>query len=463
MNQSTGRERITKRKKSPDRGRNSRGSKRADRREDAILKLLASQAKAFDEMAFQQKERRQEDAETSSLISSWTENAKNLFLVLSARSWEEQGFPSMNGFFREATRGKKVQRALSQIEDISYEEDWGGMASQSGLIRIFAKGFSAPNFLDSPDGFTAFVCFPRDKMTDRSNDELKHFYQELFGKGELSEEKLRTLTKQDWFLPKNRYEAQEQLKVTVKLIDLFTARRSMGSIGYQYGMDLLDRYSVQFAKQTRKDSLFLVRFIHLLDAVFQRFCGELTRMIKFRDPVIEARRRELDLFQKRIIDSALGNFFQLGQDPNLPLPAVLEKTKGVGDLRGGGGGGGVSPPLGEGGPTLEGSTDPRRGKGRPPDAKWMTDNPSPIAAWRLPDGKQYGDFFGKGKEENQRNFPRVRHHIKGPRLAAPCLKYHTTGRCLLGSRCGFSHLGEDRLTKEEKESIDNRFNEIYRS
>jgi hypothetical protein len=47
----------------------------------------------------------------------------------------------------EAIKDKKSQRVINQIESTSYNDGWGGMASQSGIIKIFAKRFQAPNFL----------------------------------------------------------------------------------------------------------------------------------------------------------------------------------------------------------------------------------------------------------------------------------------------------------------------------
>jgi hypothetical protein len=131
-----------------------------ENREDIILKLPTSQAKAFDEMAVQTSEKRKEDKAKSSLLVGWTDREKKGFSIISAKTYGVTGHPPYNAFVKKASKDKKAQKSLSQIEDISLEEHWGGMASPSGLVHIFAKGMRSVNFLESPTGFSAFICFP---------------------------------------------------------------------------------------------------------------------------------------------------------------------------------------------------------------------------------------------------------------------------------------------------------------
>jgi hypothetical protein len=124
------RRRVIRRKKSKSRKRRA-----TKKREDGILKLLTSQAKAFDQMALKTSEKRKEDTAKSSLLVAWTDREKAGFSLISAKNWDTAGHPPYNAFVKEANKDKKAQKTLSQIEDISLEENWGGRADSSESLR----------------------------------------------------------------------------------------------------------------------------------------------------------------------------------------------------------------------------------------------------------------------------------------------------------------------------------------
>jgi hypothetical protein len=183
------------------------------------------------------------------------------------------------------------------------------------------------NFLEPPDGFSAFICFPQAQVRDKTQAELEHFYQVLFGNDELSGDKMKTLTKSEWFLPTSCYETLEQLTVTICLLEQLTQVRGLASDGYRFGKSLLVQYGAQFNARQREDPLFMVKFVHLLDAVFQTFLEKIYRYAKLVDPLVEAKKKDLHLFQERTIESGLGNFLSLGHIPPLSLPRSLERYK----------------------------------------------------------------------------------------------------------------------------------------
>jgi hypothetical protein len=420
------------------------------RREDGILKLLTSQAKAFDEMAIQTSEKRKEDTAKSSLLVAWTDREKKGFSLISAKNYEVLGHPEYNAFVKEASKDKKAQKSLSQIEDISLEEHWGGMASQSGLIRIFARGVRAVNFLETPDGFSAFICFPRASVREKSTIELEHFYQVLFGNGELSSEKMKSLTKNEWFLPSSRYETLEQLTVTIHLLELLTYKEGVASAGYRFGKTLLEQHGALFDSRQKEDPLFMIKFVHLLDAVFQRFLEKLYRFAEFQDPLVKAKEADMHTFQEKTIESALGNFLSLGHVPPLSLPRSLDKYKKSGGTKG-------DKTKGD----LLVKTPPIKEKGEPAGKggnAGLTKNPDKV--WCVPTGKSFLDFFGKEHVENQRGFVKVNHH-KAAHKMFPCLKFHVNGICKAGDVCPFSHLARDKYDPEARATTDAKFDGVY--
>jgi hypothetical protein len=418
------------------------------KRDKTIMRLMGAQTDAFDEMTIQSREKRNEDRAKASLLSAWTEKAKSLFKLLSAKNWQVEGTPELNKFSIEAIKDKKAQRAINQIEMTSYDEGWGGMVSQSGIIKIFAKGFQAPNFLNVPDGFTAFNCFPRSKLTDRSLEETRQFYQELFGNGDLTDEKMKTITKTDWFLPSTRHQGMDQLKVTIKLIDMLTSKNGIASAGYRYGRRLAEREDELFDQQIEKDPLFMVKFVHLLDAVFQRFCEKLVSYERYRDPILEAKEDDMDLMQERTIESALGNFFSLGHNPNLSLPAALETYKKERGKK-----------VGEADQDKKIVTKPGGEKGA---KKGKVVNPEVVSAWAIPKDKSFHLCFGgKTGKENLKLFPRLEHHVRGKGMNRPCLKWYGVGKCEQGDDCPFAHLALAKISADKKTEMDTGFTKVY--
>lgn len=415
--------------------------------------LTFTMARAIDELAFHSREKREDEKKKSSLLTAWTDEARSLFELLSARSWSKRGKPKLNDFVIGAIRDKKPQRAIALIEKKSRR--WEGMASHNGLVEFFTQGFQAADFTEEPGGFTAFMCRPRDFIRERTDSEKKQVLQDVFGAtGELSEESLKALIKKEWFLPSNRYEAMEQLGVTIDLLDLLTTEGGIASAGYRRGLSLLSEHSRQIKLALERDRYFLWKYVHLLDSIFQRFCDRLIRYAARRNPIVEARRDRLDEFQSDLVDRALSDFFELGFSPRLTLPGALERqTRKVGDdkrkVEAIGNHGGAK---GEPGP-----------RNAPKKARLeMTKNPSPEAGWRIPEGKKFADIFGKGMLANQVGFPRLHHHTR-KEFTNLCIKFQVIGECSRGDGCPGAHVPPSQMSPEEKEKIAARFREVYGS
>jgi hypothetical protein len=241
---------------------------------------------------------------------------------------------------------------------------------------------------------------------------------------------------------------------------MLTRKDGIASAGYRFGKELAETEEEAFDQRIEEDPLFMVKFIHLLDAVFQRFCMKLATFAPYRDPLLEAKKADVDLLQVRTIESALGNFISLGHVPLLPIPQALTKYR-------------------RSGTTKEKDEDKKRklkeaqatdseagkGKGKPGQPSpgpTGNSNPEVVAAWKLPDGKTFPDFFGKSFPENQKRFPRIEHHMPGRGKNRLCLKWFCIGKCSNGSQCPFSHLPLARLNSKDREEIDLQFLEIYK-
>ena len=432
------------------------GRKRRDK--GSLLLLTETISRAVDQMAIYQKEKVETEKKKSTLLTAWTEDALDLFKVLSARSWNDVGIPELNDFVLETIRDKKPNRAINRIEQAG--RGWDGLPSQNGMIEFFSRGFLAQDVLEEPGGFTIFMCQPRDHIAQKTDMEKKQAYQDIFGSGELSEETLKAFVKKDWFVPADRYEAMEQLSVAISFLDLLTSNRGIASVGFRHGLRLLKENSTIVKAELRRDKLFLWKYQHLLDAVFQRFCERLSRLSRLREPLREAKRDRLDRLQVEMIDSALGNFFELGHSPALSLPGSIErfaakgrdKARSPNQEKKKGEDGGKKPKLAEQAPKENASAK---------KVGWHVANPSKETAWSLPEGVDFNSLFGKGMFENQKGFPKFKHHARSGD-ASMCLRYQILGKCHGGKECRGAHIPPDQMKAEDKAAVDVRIKELYK-
>ena len=93
---------------------------------------------------------------------------------------------------------------------------------------------------------------------------------------------------------------------------------------------------------------------------------------------------------------------------------------------------------------------------------WWTKNPSTESAWKVPDGKSYGDYFNPSKPETKENsvgWPKVPHHKDPSKERYLCLKYQVKGACNAG--CRLSHVIPSKLGGDVKAEVDARIKSIY--
>jgi hypothetical protein len=232
-----------------------------------------------------------------------------------------------------------------------------------------------------------------------------------FGKeGALDDEAIDFYATLDYFVPTSISDAETQLEMAVCMLESLTHRQGIAIDGYVRGLDIISKHRLQMFEELAKDKLFVARFLHFLDIVFNSFCDDLAEY-HTRDSPISAARRQLRGRMKDDIDRVMRDI-HIGITPNLPLPSILEN---------------------EGRPDQhrEASPGPARQRDMADESKkppaWWTKNPEPVEAWQLPSDKAMKDLFttfgAKGKE-NLKRFPHLRHHdpaVSGKKSL--CVKY----------------------------------------
>jgi hypothetical protein len=218
----------------------------------------------------------------------------------------------------------------------------------------------------------------------------------------------------DYFVPTSLSDAEVQLEMAIYMLEVLTHRQGTAIDGYLRGLNIIEKHRLQMYEELAKDKLFVVRFLHFLDIVFNSFCDNLAEY-HTRDSPISAARRRLRGRMEDDIDRVMRDIHH-GITPNLPLPSILEH---------------------EGRPESEQEVSSGPGRQREPDDEpkkppaWWTKNPESIEAWLLPTDKDMKDLFtnfsSTGKE-NTKRFPCLRHH--NPAISGKtslCVKYQCRG------------------------------------
>ena len=269
-----------------------------------------------------------------------------------------------------------------------------------------------------------------------------------FGKeGVLDDEAIDFYATLDYFVPTSVSDAETQLEMAVLLLESLTHRQGIAIDGYNRGLDIIGKHRLQMYEEMAKDKMFMTRFLHFLDMVFNNFCDDLAEYHTRSNPIDSARRNLRDRM-KDDIDRVMRDL-RHGITPNLPLPNSIFS----GDP--------VREPLKNKG-SGSGKRQPRDEEEKKPPA-WWSQNPECIAAWAIPDDKNMRDLFTsitpKGKE-NIKLFPHIKHHNPTVTDKKPlCIKYHCKGKCRVG--CSQAHIKVSDMSTDVKTKTTAAFLNAY--
>ena len=94
---------------------------------------------------------------------------------------------------------------------------------------------------------------------------------------------------------------------------------------------------------------------------------------------------------------------------------------------------------------------------------WWTKNPHPVAAWALPEGKTFIDFFDSRSEtlkQNLAGWPKLKHHDPATtKDKCLCVKYQCIGSCV--PKCFLSHVDPEQMPEATKKAVEDKFKLIF--
>jgi hypothetical protein len=214
---------------------------------------------------------------------------------------------------------KDSQRALGIMQ--TQTKKWSGQVSEKGLMGFFAAGYAAQDIDKQRGGFTIFMFRPVSVHRPKVQKQIHSQVRAIFGNSEFDDEAVKYYSANDFFLTELVSNLEEQVYTCIRCLELFTDRKGIATVGFEYGLHLLQKDRRLFRNFLGRDPLFGVKFAFLLDRVFQNFVNELGNFHNNERPIQRARQR-LKHYQQDDIDCALTGY-DVSSIPNLYLPSSL--------------------------------------------------------------------------------------------------------------------------------------------
>jgi len=401
--------------------------------------------------------------ETKLATFKWIKSGEFLLKVLSSEDgWNTQGVPEFTEL-AQAIIKMKLFAATQHIRALAQEQEWPGCMLKSGVSEFLKRGLASENANVGPSGFSVLFFHPS-SFTETDGDEFGlQQLRESFGDGKLPEDMMKSFNKLHIFVPKNTYEAQEQLETAILFLRSLCGSNTIATGGYSTGRAYLTRNRALFES---KDRIFLVNFLYTLDRIFQHFCGEMKRYINEPDPIQVAKDAGAQRWMEKLVETPIQTWRATGAVPIYSPPSSWDDRKlseGVVDLSSGkgralsGGGGSAGSPSPKKKKVEKGSDDPK-------EEPWHRSlEPGEfIKEWNVPSSGKFFQFFNPDRPENFVGLPLVPHHRTG-RKAYVCVRYIVENGpgCRLGLRCNRSHIRMSDLSQDEKDTITAHMKEVY--
>jgi hypothetical protein len=256
------------------------------------------------------------EALEKSVLGRLSERQKDLFTLLSARDWHDEE-PQLNPNAKKLLKSNGAENQWNLVDD--WSRSWPGMISKPGCIQFLSQGYASRQ---NPGEFTVFMFSPKRRIQRGKRDRTRNIKGIYGKKGEIDDKEVDYYASLDYFIPTTIYEGEVMLDMEVTFLETLTARKSIVTDGYAYGIDLIEQHRSTMYDAQEDDHMFIVRYLHFLDVVFNNLCHYLGDFHSHRTLIARARRT-----LRGRMECNIGDTMQcLRNDviPNLPAPIHLE-------------------------------------------------------------------------------------------------------------------------------------------
>jgi len=400
---------------------------------------------------------------TSKWLPSWV----YLIRALSTdQGWHTLGYPSTTDAFEQLNETKLFQ-ATMLVRSAARQQKWPGGMLKSGVADFLKRGFLADDIDLEPSGFSVLFFYGGSYVEKDGEAFSRQQLRESYGDAGLSDEMLRAFNKREIFIPRNTYEAVDQIQTAIAFLNWICGEDNIAAAGYKVGLKILRENKRVFDAELVRNKSFLINFLYMLDRTFQDFC---LRMLDFQmdvSPAQSAKERGMHKIMESNIIEAMRPWMVNRIVPNFSAPINLQGksvTEGVVDLHGS-----VTT-------TAAGNSHGRKGESRtktavkendankPELGAWVSSLPlnEYVKEWQLPQGKNFSDYFGPDHQGSTAGIPKFKHHRTG-RMERLCLRFQLANcRCVKGNYCRLSHVLPSEMPRKDKDIISSHLQELFK-
>ena len=424
-----------------------------DRANDRLRELSITTSGIVEIMRQAEEARQREratDSKEKSLLKHMGNQQRELFLTLSTPDLRQP--PVLSTFMNEIAGAKTAHRALVLAQ--AEARLWEGTFSPGGFHRFLSTGFmSQETNTANPGGFTLYMFHPRtvDLSGGKTFDAGRARIRDLFD-AQVDDETILHYSKQGLFSASNHHDLRVQLQTAFEMLELILGPGTIAAQGLAYVLDQSRwrRLTVVLHERFLNEQHFGTKFLYCLERNLQQFFNHMSDW---------GSRTQVDLWPNFLRDEAakLLNLVDGGFEVTVRLPSALQPVASLAA---------PSIPLAiEASPAGAPAKKKGRKAGTPGPAgepgSMIVQNPAAHAAWKLPEGKRYSEFF-QGRDQSTKNWPMIEDERLGARSPAPlCIRFQATAACRRS--CRLAHVTRASLDVATKRKVDDRFSRRLRS
>lgn len=432
----------------------------------AANRALADAGKSLNHLAHTSQATLAKRESSEKATSKWLPSWVYLIRVLSAdQGWQTSGYPSTTDAFEQLNETKLFQ-ATMLVRSAARQQKWPGGMLKSGIADFLKRGLLADDIDVEPSGFSVLFFYGESYVEKDGEAFSRQQLRESYGDAGLSEEMLKAFNKREIFIPRNTYEAVDQIQTATAFLTWICGEDNIAAAGYKMGLKILQENKRVFDAELLRNKSFLVNYLYMLDRTFQNFC---LRMLDFQmdaSPAQSAKERGMHQIMERNITEAMRPWMVNRIVPNFSAPINLQGkpvTEGVVDLHGFASVAGAVNSHGRNGDSRIkiASKDNDVNK---PELAWVSSLPlnEYVKEWQLPHGKNFSDYFGPNHQGSTTGIPKFKHHRTG-RMERLCLRFQLANcRCVKGTYCRLAHVLPSEMPRKDRDTISSHLQDLFK-
>ena len=433
----------------------------------AANQALADAGKSLNHLAHTSRASLAKKESNEKATSKWLPSWVFLVRALSTdQGWQTLGYPSTTDTFEQLNEMKLFQ-ATMLVRSAARQQKWPGGMLKSGVADFLKRGLLADDIDVEPSGFSILFFYGGSYVEKDGESFSRQQLRESYGDAGLSEEMLKAFNKREIFIPRNTYEAVDQIQTAIAFLNWICGEENIAVAGYKVGLKIIQDNKRVFDAELLRNKSFLINYLYMLDRTFQDFC---LRMLDFQmdaSPAQSAREQGMHQLMESNILEAMKPWIVNRIVPNFSAPINLQGksvAEGVVDLHGFTTGTAPGNSRGRNGDSRTKITVKDNEANKQEIGAWVSSLPLSeyVKEWQLPPGTNFSDYFGPNNQGSTTGIPKFKHHRTG-RMERLCLRFQLANcRCVKGTYCRLAHVLPSEMPRKDKDIISTHLQDLFK-